>query len=187
MMYDDLSKTFVANRVQQIKANTTSGQWFYIPTKKILHVVSLGDWILLKWILLIPGFKALLFSWQDMKFVQVEMSIQSFQMMIRNWGKILHFAVHLSEDAITSTDNRVSSWLKLKRVIALVVLHKRKLPELVKTNQELSPEIHRMKLVGLTEIQKTELEIIKSVQSRYFGEKKLPYLASKSWMQISVI
>ena len=43
MMYDDLSKTFVANRVQQIKANTTSGQWFYIPTKKILHVVSLGD------------------------------------------------------------------------------------------------------------------------------------------------
>ena len=93
----------------------------------------------------------------------------------------------MSEDAITSTDNRVSSWLKLKRVIALVVLHKRKLPELVKTNQELSPEIHRMKLVGLTEIQKTELEIIKSVQSRYFGEKKLPYLASKSWMQISVI
>ena len=69
----------------------------------------------------------------------------------------------------------------------MVVLHKRKLPELVKTNQGLSPEIHRMKLVGLTEIQKTELEIIKSVQSRYFGEQKLPYLASKSWMQISVI
>ena len=27
-------KTFVANRVQQINDNTTSGQWYYIPTKK---------------------------------------------------------------------------------------------------------------------------------------------------------
>ena len=36
-------KTFFANRVKQIKDNTTSGQWCYIPTKEILQIVPQGD------------------------------------------------------------------------------------------------------------------------------------------------
>ena len=49
----------------------------------------------------------------------------------------------LSEDVITSAENRISGWLKLKRVIALVLIYKQKLLESVKTNKEPSPEIHR--------------------------------------------
>ena len=80
----------------------------------------------------------------------------------------------LSEDIITSAENRISSCLKLKRVIALVLLYKRKLLELLKTNKEPSQEKCRScreKLIGLREIQTAEMEIIKSVQSRYFGKE----------------
>ena len=72
----------------------------------------------------------------------------------------------LSKDVITSAENRISGWLKLKRIIALVLLYRRKLLESVKINKEPSPEIHRTcreKLIGLREIQTVEMEIIKSV------------------------
>ena len=71
-------------------------------------------------------------------------------------------------------ENRISIWLKLKRVVALVLLYKRKLLESVKTNKELSPEIHRSyreKLIGLREMQIAEMEIIKLVESMYFGKE----------------
>ena len=64
-------------------------------------------------------------------------------------------------------ENRISNCLNLKRVVALALLYKRKLLELVKTNEEPSPEIHRSyreKLIGLRETQSTEME------SRYFGK-----------------
>ena len=72
----------------------------------------------------------------------------------------------LSEDVITSVENRISSWLKLKRIIPLVLLYKRKLLGSVKTNKEPSPEIHktcREKVIGLREIQAAEMEIIRLV------------------------
>ena len=64
--------------------------------------------------------------------------------------------------------------MKLKRVIALVLLYKQKLLESVRTNKEPSPEIHRScreKLIGLREVQIAEMEIIRSVQSRNFGKE----------------
>ena len=89
---------------------------------------------------------------------------------IASWStRILHL-----EDVIASMENRISVWLKLKRVVALVLLYKRKLLESVKTNKELSPEIHRSyreKLTGLREMQIAEMEIIKLVESMYFGNE----------------
>ena len=74
--------------------------------------------------------------------------------------KILHL-----EDLIASMENRISIWLKLKRVVALVLLS---------TNKALSPEIYksyREKLIGLREMQIAEMEIIKLVESTYFGKE----------------
>ena len=47
----------------------------------------------------------------------------------------------LSEVFIASTKNRISSWLKLKKVIALVLLYNRKFFESVKKNEKLRREI----------------------------------------------
>lgn len=63
-------------------------------------------------------------------------------------------------------ENRISSSLKLKSVIALVLLYKRKLPESVKTKEEPSSEVYiscRDKLIDLKEIQTVEMELTKLV------------------------
>ena len=115
------------------------------------------------------------FLWEDMKYwpsgdVSAELPNDDPELKkdITSYSKLL------SEDVITSAENRISSWLKLKRVIALTLLYKQKLLESVKTNKEPSTEIHRSckeKLIDLREIQIAELEIIRSVQNRYFGRQ----------------
>ena len=160
-------KIFVVNRVQQIKDNTRSGQWCYIPIKKnpadsasrglnAAQVNSIDPW-----------FQYPPFLWQDMKYwpsgdVSAEPPNDDPELKKDS----TYYSTLLSEDVITGAENRVSSWLKLKRVFALVLFYKQKLLESVKTNKELSPEIHRSckeKLIGLREIQIAELEIIRSV------------------------
>ena len=49
---------------------------------------------------------------------------------------ITTYSTLLSEDVITSTEKRTSSWLKFKRVIASILLHKlrQKYIEVAKTN-----------------------------------------------------
>ena len=56
----------------------------------------------------------------------------------------------------------------------MVLVYKERLFESVEINREPSPEIHRsckQKLISLREIQIAEMEIIRSVQSRYFGKE----------------
>ena len=113
--------------------------------------------------------------WQDMKYwpsgdVSAELPNDDPELK----KGITSYSTLLSEDVITSAENRISSWLKLKRVIALVLLYKQNLLESVKTNKEPSPEIHRSckeKLIGLREIQIAELEIIRSVQKYVFWKR----------------
>ena len=93
----------------------------------------------------------------------------------------------LSEDVIISAENKNSIWLKLKRVIALVLLYKQKLFKLIKANKELSPEIHtscKEKLIGFREIEIAELEIIRSVQSRYSG-KEIDLLSKQKKLEVN--
>ena len=56
----------------------------------------------------------------------------------------------------------------------MVLVYKERLLESVEINREPLPEIHRsckQKLISLREIQIAEMEIIRSVQSRYFGKE----------------
>ena len=115
------------------------------------------------------------FLWQDMKYwpsgdVSAELPNDYPELK----KDITSYSTLVSEDIITSAENRISSWLKLRRVIALVLLYKQNLLESVKTNKEPSPEIHRSckeKLIGLREIQIAELEIIRSVQKYVFWKR----------------
>ena len=167
--------------MQQIKDNTTSGQWRYIPTKEnpadsaskrlnAAQVNSVDCWF------------------QGPPFLNNEDVIAEFPNDDPELKKdITSYSTLLSEDVITSVENRISCWLKLKRVIALVLLYKQKLLESVQTNKEPSPEIHRSckeKLIGLREIQIAEMEIIKSVPSRYFG-KVIALLSKQKKLEVN--
>ena len=185
-MYDGL-RHFLQT-VQQIKDNTISGQWCYIPAKEnpadsasrrvnAAQVNSIDCWF--------PG---LLFLWQDMKYwpsgdVIAELPNDNPELK----KDITAYCTLLPEDVTTSAESRVSSWLKLKRVIALVLLYKQKLLESVKTNKSPSPEIHRSckeKLIGLREKQIAEMKKVRSVQSRYFG-KEIALLSKQKELEIN--
>ena len=185
-MYDGFRH--LLQTVQQIKDNTISGQCCYIPTKEnpadsasrglnAAQVNSIDCWF--------PG---LLFLWQDMKYwpsgnVIAELPNDNSELK----KDITAYCTLLSEDVITSAENRVSSWFKLKRVIALVLPYKQKLLESVKTNKSALPEIHRSckeKLIGLREIQIAEMKKVRSVQSRYFG-KEIVLLSKQNQLEIN--
>ena len=128
------------------------------------------------------------FLWQDIKYWPSGDVIAEFPNDDPELKKdITSYSTLLSEDVITSVENRISCWLKLKRVIALVLLYKQKLLESVQTNKEPSPEIHRSckeKLIGLREVQIAELEIIRSVPSRYFG-KVIALLSKQKKLEVN--
>ena len=128
--------------MQQIKDNTTSGQWCYISRRESLadgasrgrnaaQVNSDDCWFQDPFVL-----------WQSMKFlprrdVNAELSNDDPEV-----NKDITFcSTLLSEVFIASTKNRISSWLKLKKVIALVLLYNRKFFESVKKNEKLRREI----------------------------------------------
>ena len=126
--------------------------------------------------------------WQDMKYwpsgdVIAELPNDNPELK----KDITAYCTLLPEDVTTSAESRVSSWLKLKRVIALVLLYKQKLLESVKTNKSPSPEIHRSckeKLIGLREKQIAEMKKVRSVQSRYFG-KEIALLSKQKELEIN--
>ena len=80
--------------------------------------------------------------WQSMKFlpsrdVNAELSNDDPEV-----NKDITFcSTLLTEVFIASTKKRISSWLKLKKVIALVLLYNRKFFESVKKNEKLRREI----------------------------------------------
>ena len=130
--------------MQQIKDNTTSGQQCCIPTKENLADGALRELNAAQKNSDDCWFQGPPFLRQDMKFwssgdVNAELPNDNLELK----KDFISCSTFLSEDVITSVENRLLSWLKLKRVIALVLLYKRKLLRSVKTKKESSPEIHR--------------------------------------------
>ena len=116
-------ETFVSNRVQQIKDNTTSGQLCYIPTRENPADFASRRWNATQvnsndcWFQVPP------FLWQNMKFwpgrdADAELPNGHPEL---NKG-ITSCSALLSEVVIASMGNRTSICLKLKKVIALVLV-----------------------------------------------------------------
>ena len=178
-------KTFVANRVQQIKDNTISDLWYYISNRENLadsasrelngaQVNSIDCWFQL--------------VWQDTKYLpsgDVSVELPNDDPELKK--DITCYSTLFSEEVTIKAENIISSWLKLKRVIALGFFYKQKLLESFKPSKKPSPEIHRIckeKLIGLREIQIAEMEIIRSVQSRYFV-KEFTLLNKKKKLEVN--
>ena len=143
--------------MQQIKDNITSGLSCYILNKEnpaasasrdlnVAQVNSIDGWFQVSPIL-----------WQDMNYLSSGDLPNDDPELKKD---ITSHSTLLSEDVLASAEHRISSWLKLKRVTALVLFYMQKLLVSVKTNKETSPGIHKSckeKLIGLREIQIAEM------------------------------
>ena len=159
MIYHDL-RHLVQTECNRLKTILHHVNGATFQPRKFLQIVPQGDWMLLKWIQLI--------KWSGDVIGELPNDDPELK------KDIISYSTILSEDVITSAENRISSWLKLKKIIALFLVYKQKLFKSVKTNKEPSREIHKSckeKLIGLREIQIAAMKIIRSVPSRYFGKE----------------
>ena len=154
-------KTFVANRVQQIKEKTDVQQWCYVPTKQnpaddasrglnAARENSSSRW-----------FQGPRFLWQE---DNEELSEDDPE--IKKDIKVC--AIFKNKGIIDHLSEKVPSWSKMKRIIAIALCYKKRLLQKKK-----GIDIHDRQtgLVSLEDIQSAEREIIKSVQEGYFKDE----------------
>ena len=170
-------KTFVANRIHQIKENTHAEQWSYIPTRENpADDASRGlnaEWESSnsRW------FQGLSFLWQEEKHwpnqdESVELAADDPE--LKRETKSLAAAVVQQEDVIEYLEERISNWSKFKRIIALLLCYKRKLLQHIRSKKgwKGANTINcNDRLFNLEELKRAEKEVIKSVQQRHFKEE----------------
>ena len=84
------------------------------------------------------------------------------------------YAAFVHEDIAAGLEERISSWPRLKRIVALVLCFKKKVIDWIRRNSSIKELDHTRQhsmLLDLERIKMTEKEIIRSVQRRHFGEE----------------
>ena len=168
-------KTFVANRVQQIRENTDAQQWCYVPTREnsadstsrglnAARVHYGSCW-----------FQGPPLLWQNEKnwpgVMGVEVEVFTDDPELRREAK--SYAAFLHEDIVAGLEERISSWPRLKRIIGLVLCFKKKLLDCIRGNRsakELDHTKQHSVPLDLQGIKMAKKEIIRSVQRRHFEE-----------------
>ena len=110
-------------------------------------------------------------SWLAVK--GVEMEVLTDDPELRREAKSYAAIVH--EDIIEGSEERISSWLRLKRIIGLVLCFKRKILDCIRGTMY-AKELNQIKQycnaqLDLEGIKMSEKEIVRSVQRRCFGEE----------------
>ena len=72
---------------------------------------------------------------------------------------------------IAYLSEKVSSWSKMKRIMAVALCYKRRLLQSVQEKKGINIDDRQTGLVSLEDIQSAEKEIIKSVQEEYFKDE----------------
>ena len=84
------------------------------------------------------------------------------------------YAAFVHEDIVAGLEERISSWPRLKRIVALVLSFKKKVLDCIRGNsstKELDHTRQHSVPSDLEGIKMAEKEIIRSVQRRHFGEE----------------
>ena len=129
-------KTFVANRVHQIKENTDNDQWRYVPTKwNPADDASRGlnaekESSDSRW------FNGPSFLWQDTEYwPDQEDIIQVAEHDPELKKEVKTCAAVVQKNFVQQLEERISCWSKMKGVVALVLCYKEKLQERIKKKQ----------------------------------------------------
>ena len=169
-------KTFVVNRIYQIKENTNVEQWSYIPTKKNpAEDASRGfnaEWESSnsRW------FQGPSFLWQEEEqwpnqdeSVKLATDDPELKKETKSFATVVQ-----QEYVIGYLEERTSNWSNFKRIITLSLCYKRKLLQHIRSKQGWigADSINcNNRLYNLEELKRAEKEVIKSVQQRHFKEE----------------
>ena len=80
-------------------------------------------------------------------------------------------AIIKNEDIINHLSEKVPSWPKMKRTIAIALCYKKRLLQSIQKEKGIDIDDRQSGLVSLEDIQSAERAIIKSVQEGYFKDE----------------
>ena len=156
-------KVFVANRIEMIRDHTDINQWHYVGTKdnpanySSRGIDRANDQAVQRW------FRRPSFLWKP----EAEWTIQD------NRGKILQNdpeikkclqinCISTGNDIMEALESWISSWYKMKRVVAMVLRYKKLLKKFPKGESQ-------GEMINSSLLKEAKIEIIKVVQARKFA------------------
>ena len=156
-------KVFVANRIEMIRDHTDINQWHYVGTKdnpanySSRGIDRANDQAVQRW------FRRPSFLWKP----EAEWTIQD------NRGKILQNdpeikkclqinCISTGNDIMEALESWISSWYKMKRVVAMVLRCKKLLKKFPKGESQ-------GEMINSSLLKEAKIEIIKVVQARKFA------------------
>ena len=156
-------KVFVANRIEMIRDHTDINQWHYVGTKdnpanySSRGIDRANDQAVQRW------FRRPSFLWKP----EAEWTIQG------NRGKILQNdpeikkclqinCISTGNDIMEALESWISSWYKMKRVVAMVLRYKKLLKKFPKGESQ-------GEMINSSLLKEAKIEIIKVVQARKFA------------------
>ena len=162
-------KTFVANRVQKIKGKTNVQQWHYVPTKEnptadaSIGLNAARENSNSRW------FQRPRFLWQEDKIWEKQTVDEDLSDNPEIKKDIKVCTVIKDKGIIAHLSEKVSSWSKMKRIIAIALCYKGCFRVFRRRYIGIGINIddRQTGLVSLEDIQSVEREIIKSVQKGY--------------------
>ena len=162
-------KTFVANRVQKIKEKTNVQQWHYVPTKEnpaadaSIGLNAARENSNSRW------FQRPRFLWQEDKIWEKQTVDEDLSDNPEIKKDIKVCTVIKDKGIIAHLSEKVSSWSKMKRIIAIALCYKGCFRVFRRRYIGIGINIddRQTGLVSLEDIQSVEREIIKSVQKGY--------------------
>ena len=170
-------KTFIANRVHMIQENSNIEQWKYVPSKEnpaddasrgmnFKKFVNIDRWI--------QGPKLLWKSQSSWEISSVPVLLQPEDPELKKQVKTNKIAVE--DDLLGNTEEKYSCWLKMKRIIALILkwkINTEQKKEMMPRRSEkvLDFSINNLNLLDVELFQEGEKCIVKMVQLKYFNEE----------------
>ena len=185
-------KTFVANRVHIIQENSNVEQWKYVPSKEnaaddasrgmnFKNFANIDRWF--------QGPKFLRKSQSSWETSSVPALLQTEDPKLKKQVKTNKIAV--KDDLLGKIEEKYSCWLKLKRIIALMLKwkinaekSKKMMPTRLKKVLDFS--INNLNLLDIEMLQEGEMVKKKMVQLKYFNEElKLLKMKNEENVKIS--
>ena len=179
-------KVFVANRVQQIRDHTSTKQWHFIessnnPADDASHGLDSKTKNQIK-----RWFNGPSFLWDKKQCWLQKCEINEVPVDDPELEKPISVnMMQIQENSVlTKLQEKISSWTKMKRVMALILVIK---DLLLKRTDRVSSWKQLSQITDVEMIQKGQAAIFKMVQAESFNSEIRHLMSEKRWLQVTAV
>ena len=165
-------KIFVANRIELIREHSEAEQWHYVNTKEnpadyVSRGISMGNRDNVeRWIL---GPK---FPWESEYTWNTNTKTPAINSEDPKLKKIVHVnQIVLKTDVLSVLENHASTWSKMVRIAALMMLFVKNLKTKIKQRKMITSDEVTATQITTTMIQESRISLVKLVQQKHFKEE----------------